>query len=31
MGNMQCPKNFKCAKNGFKLLYKAKDIGLDKK
>ena len=29
MGDMQCPKNFKCAESGFEDLCKAKDIGLD--
>ena len=29
MGDMQCPKNFKCAESGFEDLCKAKDVGLD--
>jgi hypothetical protein len=30
VGNMECPKMFKCAESGFKNLCKAKDIGLEK-
>ncbi len=29
MGQMDCPKAFKCAKTGFEALCKAEDIGLD--
>jgi hypothetical protein len=29
IAGMQCPKNFKCSKGGFKDLCKATDIGLD--
>ncbi len=29
MGDMKCPKNFKCAEGGFENLCKAKDFGLD--
>jgi hypothetical protein len=29
MGDMKCPKNFKCAESGFEDLCKAKDVGLD--
>ena len=29
IGQMQCPKDFKCAKNGFERLCKARDFGLD--
>jgi hypothetical protein len=29
MADIQCPKDFKCAKNGFDHLCKAKDIGLE--
>ena len=29
MGEMQCPKNFKCAESGFEELCKAKDIGFE--
>ncbi len=28
IGQMSCPKDFKCAKSGFKYLCMAKDIGL---
>jgi hypothetical protein len=30
IGQMQCPKDFICAKNGFEHLCKAKDFGLEK-
>ncbi len=29
IGQMQCPKNFKCAEAGFDVLCKAKDFGLE--
>ncbi len=29
IGQMQCPKGFKCAESGFEDLCKAKDFGLD--
>jgi len=29
MGQMQCPKDFECAKCGFENLCKARDIGLE--
>ena len=29
IGEMTCPKNFKCAESGFEDLCKAKDVGLD--
>jgi hypothetical protein len=29
MGDMECPKDFRCYKSGLKVLCKAKDIGLD--
>ena len=29
IGDLNCPKNFKCAKHGFKHLCKGKDAGLD--
>jgi hypothetical protein len=29
MGEMQCPKDFKCYKSGLEVLCKAKDIGLE--
>ncbi|MCP4614539.1 MAG: hypothetical protein GY845_38150 [Planctomycetes bacterium] len=28
MGEMSCPKSFKCAESGFEMLCKAKDNGL---
>jgi len=28
MAGMRCPKNFKCAENGFEHLCKAKDLGM---
>jgi hypothetical protein len=30
MGEMDCPKNFRCGDSGFERLCKAKDYGLDK-
>lgn len=30
IGQMQCPKNFICAKNGLEHLCKAEDFGLEK-
>lgn len=29
VGEMQCPKNFKCYKSGFKHLCRAKDFGIE--
>jgi hypothetical protein len=29
MSGIKCPKNFRCADNGFERLCKAKDFGLD--
>ncbi|MFC1821470.1 hypothetical protein ACFL9T_02105 [Thermodesulfobacteriota bacterium] len=29
MGEMQCPKNFKCAESGFENVCKANDSGMD--
>jgi hypothetical protein len=29
LAGMQCPKNFKCAENGFERLCEAVDIGLE--
>jgi hypothetical protein len=29
IGLMQCPKDFKCYRSGFKALCKAKDVGMD--
>jgi hypothetical protein len=29
IGDLDCPKNFKCAKQEFKHLCKGKDVGLD--
>ena len=29
IGQIQCPKGFKCYKSGFDVLCKAKDIGLE--
>jgi hypothetical protein len=29
IGQLSCPKNFKCATSGFENLCKAKDIGID--
>ena len=29
MGDMECPKDFRCCKSGLKVLCKARDIGLD--
>lgn len=29
MGGMKCPKDFKCAKSGFKQLCKSKDFGVE--
>jgi hypothetical protein len=30
IGQMKCPKDFGCSKNGFERLCKARDFGLDK-
>ena len=29
MGGLSCPKDFNCHKQGFKVLCKAKDVGLE--
>ena len=29
IGDLQCPKNFKCYRSGFEDLCKAKDLGMD--
>ncbi len=29
IGSLSCPKDFKCYKQGFKTLCKAKDVGLE--
>ncbi len=29
IGQMQCPKDFKCAESGFENLCKARDLGLE--
>jgi hypothetical protein len=29
IGEMHCPKDFKCVESGFELLCEAKDVGLD--
>ena len=29
MGEIRCPKNFKCAESGFEQLWKAKETGLE--
>jgi len=30
VGQMKCPKDFECTKNGFERICKARDFGLDK-
>ena len=30
VGELKCPKNFRCYRSGFKTLCKAKDIGLER-
>jgi hypothetical protein len=29
IGDLQCPRDFKCYKSGFKALCKARDVGLE--